>query len=105
MRGAGTGTCASPTISASGREIYDKFTFVAPSDPRLPGGGGQTFTAFDLRAGAPAQNLLVTFADKLGKMTEHFDGVNVTVNARMENGLLVQGGFGTGRQITTTAKS
>ncbi len=82
------------------RDNYDLFTFVAPSDSRLPGGGGQTFTAFDLRAGAPAQNLYVTFADKIGKMTEYFDGINVTVNSRMQNGLAVQGGFGTGRQLT-----
>ena len=82
------------------RDNYDQFTFVAPSDPRLPGGGGQTFTAFDLKPGAAAQNLLVTFADKYGEMTEKFDGVNVTVNSRMQNGLTVQGGFGTGRQVT-----
>ncbi len=60
------------------RADYDQFSFVAPADPRLPGGGGQTFTAFDLRPGAAAQNLLVTFADKYGKMTENFDGLNLT---------------------------
>ncbi|HVG69994.1 MAG TPA: TonB-dependent receptor [Vicinamibacterales bacterium] len=79
---------------------YDRFTFVAPSDARLPDGGGQTFTAFDLRAGAPPQHLFITLADKLGEMTEHFDGVNVTVNSRLQNGFMAQGGFGTGRQIT-----
>jgi hypothetical protein len=83
-----------------GPEFYDRFTFTAPSDNRLPGGGGQTFTAFDLRAGAPPQNLYVTFGEKYGKMREYFDGVNVTVNSRMQNGLTVQGGFGTGRQVT-----
>ena len=83
-----------------GPEFYDRFSFVAPSDSRLPDGGGQTFTAFDLRAGAPPQNLFITFGKNYGEMTEHFDGVNVTVNARMQNGLLVQGGFGTGRQVT-----
>ena len=31
-------------------------------------------------------------------MTEHFDGVNITVNARLMNGLLLQGGTGSGRQ-------
>ena len=82
------------------RDNYDQFSFVAPSDPRLPDGGGQTLTAFDLRAGAPPQNLFITFADKYGKMTEYFDGVNVTLNSRMQNGLTVQGGFGTGRQLT-----
>ena len=33
-------------------------------------------------------------------MTEHFDGVNVTVNSRLQNGFMAQGGFGTGRQVT-----
>ncbi|HET9194836.1 MAG TPA: carboxypeptidase regulatory-like domain-containing protein, partial [Vicinamibacterales bacterium] len=79
---------------------YDRFTFVTPSDPRLPDGGGQTFTAFDLRAGAPPQHLFITLADRLGTMTEHFDGVNVTVNSRLQNGFMAQGGFGTGRQVT-----
>jgi len=83
-----------------GPQNYDKFTFTVPSDPLLPGGGGYTLTGLDLRAGAPDQNLLVTFADNFGKRTEHFDGVNVTVNARMSNGLRVQGGMGTGRVVT-----
>ena len=84
---------------------YDRFSFLAPTDPRLPDGGGQTFTAFDLNPAAAsditkAQNLYVTFADKLGGATEHFDGVNITVNTRLSNSLTVQGGMGTGRQIT-----
>jgi len=83
-----------------GPQDYDRFTFTVPSDPRLPGGGGYTLTGLDLRAGAPAQNLLVTFADNYGKRIEHFDGVNVTVNARMVNGIRVQGGMGTGRVLT-----
>ena len=79
---------------------YDRFTFTVPADPRLPGGGGYTLTGYDLRAGAPAQSLFVTLAENIGDMREYFDGVNVTVNARMQNGFLVQGGFGTGRQFT-----
>jgi hypothetical protein len=79
---------------------YDRFTFTVPSDTRLPDGGNYTLTGFDLRAGAPAQNLLITRATKYGDMTEHFDGINISVNARMQNGLRVQGGLGTGRQVT-----
>jgi hypothetical protein len=79
---------------------YDKFTFTVPSDSRLPDGGGYTLTGFDLRPGVAAQNLFVTLAKNYGDMTEHFDGVNVTVNARMQNGVRVQGGLGTGRQVT-----
>ena len=39
-------------------------------------------------------------SNNFGKQTEHFDGVNVTLNSRLQNGLLFQGGFGTGRQVT-----
>jgi Carboxypeptidase regulatory-like domain len=78
---------------------YNKFTFTAPSDARLPDGGGYTLTAFDLRPGVAAQDLFVTLADNIGGINEHFDGVNVTINARMQNGLRVQGGMGTGRRV------
>jgi hypothetical protein len=91
-----------PRGRRSGRQAsdYNKFTFSVPSDSRLPDGGGYTFTAFDLRTGVPPQDLFVTLAENVGDVSEHFDGVNVTVNARMTNGVRVQGGLGTGRQIT-----
>jgi len=81
---------------------YDRFTFTTPSDPRLPNGGGVTLTAFDPQpaTAARAQNIFVTLADAYGKQTEHFDGVNITLNARLQNGLMVQGGVGTGRVVT-----
>jgi hypothetical protein len=85
-----------------GAEGYDRFTFNAPVDPRLPDGGGYPVTAFELTAAGAAtpQNLFVTLADNYGKQTEHFDGVSVSVNARLQNGLIIQGGVGTGRVIT-----
>ena len=71
-----------------------------PNDARLPNAGG-TLTAFDVKPTAPTtQNLLVTRADNYGEQTERFDAVNVSVQARMQNGLMVQGGFGPGRQVT-----
>jgi hypothetical protein len=79
---------------------YSTFTFAAPSDPRLPNGGGYTLTGLALSPTAAAQSYFVTLSNNYGKQTEHFDGVNVTLNARLQNGLLVQGGLGTGRQVT-----
>jgi hypothetical protein len=80
---------------------YDRFTFTVPQDSRLPDGGGYTLTGLDLKATAnPTQRLFITSAENYGKMTEHFDGVNLTVNARLQNGLTVNGGLGTGRQVT-----
>ena len=48
-------------------------------------------------AGPPSY--FVTLSNNYGKQTEHFDGVNISVNARLQNGLLLQGGLGTGRQV------
>ncbi len=79
---------------------YTPFTFKAPSDPRLPDGGGYTLTGMGLSPTAAPQSYFVTLASNYGKDTEHFDGVNVTLNSRLQNGLLIQGGLGTGRQVT-----
>ena len=79
---------------------YTQFTFPTPADPRLPDGGGYTRTAFDLSPTAAAQSNFVTLSKNYGEQTEHFDGLNFSVNARLQNGLLIQGGFGTGRVVT-----
>jgi hypothetical protein len=80
---------------------YERFTFTTPTDSRLPDGGGQTLTAFDLTAAANARPAayFVTHADNYGSMTEKVDGVNVTINSRLQNGLIISGGLGTGRQV------
>jgi hypothetical protein len=80
---------------------YERFTFTVPADPRLPDGGGYTLTGFDMTTAAAlrSRNYLVTHASTLGDMTEVFDGVNITVNSRLENGFTFQGGVGTGRRL------
>jgi hypothetical protein len=87
---------------AVGPADYTRFTFTAPNDARLPDGGGNTLTAFDLTPAANARpvDYFVTLAENYGSMKEYFDGVNVTVNARLQNGLRISGGMGTGRQLT-----
>jgi hypothetical protein len=81
---------------------YNRFTFAAPTDSRLPNGGGYTVTGFDLTAAAAArpQDNFVTLAKNFGERTEVFDGVNVTINSRLRSGFIVQGGLGTGRVLT-----
>ena len=81
---------------------YQQFTFPVPSDSRLPDGGGYTRTGFDLTpaAAARAQSNFVTLAKNYGTQTEHFDGLNFSVNARLQSGLTIQGGFGTGKVVT-----
>jgi hypothetical protein len=85
---------------AVGPSDYDRFTFAVPADSRLPNSGG-TLTAVDLKfpQSVSPQNLFVTLAgDREVKITDHWNGVDVTMNARLENGLRVQGGISAGRE-------
>jgi hypothetical protein len=81
---------------------YDEFSIVAPRDPRLPGGGG--YTIGGLYNVSPSKfgvvNNYETLAENFGEQYEHWNGVDLTVNARLEGGLLLQGGMSTGRTST-----
>ena len=92
-----------PGQSGRRRQRIQPFSVVAPADPRLPDGGGYTVPGFinlnPSAFGRPANNLW-TLADNYGKQIEHWNGVDVGVNARLSNGVLVQGGTSTGRTST-----
>jgi hypothetical protein len=79
---------------------YDQFTITAPTDARLPNGGGYQVTGLDLNPAyfGIAPNNFNTLSDVYGKMTDHWNGVDVTLQARLQNGILLQGGFSTGRE-------
>jgi hypothetical protein len=84
-----------------GPEDFTRFDITAPSDPRLPGGGGYTVHGFyDVVPGKFGQvknrNYL---SDEFGDQFENFNGVDVTVNSRMKNGITVQAGVSTGKTM------
>jgi hypothetical protein len=84
---------------ATAASDYDQFTLTAPADPRLPRGGGYTLTGIDVN---PTKfglvDNFVTFAKNYGTQIEHYNGVDVNVNARL-HGMTVIGGLTTGRKI------
>ena len=85
------------------RSDFDEFSITAPSDPRLPGGGGYTISGlYDLKPAAfgRAASGLVTRSKNYGDMTEHWNGLDFNLNARPRNGLLLQGGTSTFRRST-----
>jgi hypothetical protein len=81
---------------------FDKFSITAPLDPRLPGGGGYVIgNLYNLNPtfvglGTNYTNL----SSNLGEQIEHWNGVDVSVNARLQSGLLLQGGFSVGKTMT-----
>ncbi|HVG73432.1 MAG TPA: TonB-dependent receptor, partial [Vicinamibacterales bacterium] len=81
---------------------YTTYTLTAPSDPRLPGGGGyaipglQNITQAGFNAGTSNN---VTFADNFGGLSQMYNGFLLNFSARAASGLNFQGGINTGRTV------
>jgi hypothetical protein len=86
-----------------GPSDLDPFCVTVPANPGLPNGGGnQICGLYDLnpaKFGVPANNY-VTFSSNYGKQVEHWNGVDVVLNARLAQGVLLQGGLSTGRTLS-----
>jgi hypothetical protein len=80
---------------------FDKVTFNAPRNAKLPDGGGYPVSYYFPKAGVNTANIQnrYTFASDYGDWTNHWQGVDVTVNARLRQGLTMQIGSSTGRAV------
>ena len=78
---------------------FTPFSIQAPSDPRLPNGGGYTIDGLTnvVAFRAPINN--ITFADNFGGISQVYNGVLVNLSARAAEGLTVQGGINTGKTV------
>jgi hypothetical protein len=83
---------------AVGANDVDYFCVTAPSNSALPNGGGQQICGIpDLKPSKVGQlNFITTAADNLGTRIQHWNGVDVTVDARVRR-LLLQGGLSVGK--------
>jgi hypothetical protein len=81
-------------------EDFTQFSLTVPTDARLST-SGQTLTGLynvvPTKFGQ-VQNLHA-LSDDYGKQIDHWNGFDISVNARLQNGLVLQGGMGTGKQI------
>jgi hypothetical protein len=83
---------------------FDEVTITAPSNPRLPNGGGYpvTFLTRNTRSALGATDSYYTTTDDYGDETHYWHGIDVSVSARTRWGLTVQGGTSTGRGVNDT---
>ena len=79
---------------------FGSYTIVSPSDPRLPGGGGQTSgTLYNVNNSVAAlTNNVTKLATDLpgGTYSQVYNGVLLNLTARPKNGLVFQGGVSGG---------
>jgi hypothetical protein len=77
------------------------FSILAPLDSRLPGGGGYRIEGFYdvIPAKAGQVDNLVTDATAYGRWFQYFNGVDVTVHARVGRSFTFIGGTSTGQTV------
>jgi hypothetical protein len=79
---------------------FTQFSLTVPTDSRLST-SGQTLTGLynvvPTKFGQ-VQNLHA-LSDDYGKQIDHWNGFDISINARLQNGLVLQGGMGSGKQI------
>ena len=76
---------------------YSPYCVTAPSDARLPDGGSyQVCGLYDVNRLVP-QNNVISLASKFGTARELYNGFDLTVNARLPNGIVLSGGPSIGR--------
>jgi hypothetical protein len=84
---------------------FQQFTMKVPTDARLPNGGGNQLTYYNINPnkvganGAVLSQLYNTLSDKYGDEYEHWSGVDVSIGGRLQNGLRFQGGTSTGHTV------
>ena len=80
---------------------YDSYCITAPNDTRLPNPGERVCGLLDLKPAKFGQVSNVVNLDKAyGGQSEAYDGIDLTLNARLPRGGVVGGGFATGRTTT-----
>jgi hypothetical protein len=81
---------------------FQLVTMNAPLNSKLPNGGGYPVSYYIPKAGVNTSNIQdkFTFAGDYGDWTNHWQGVDITVNSRLRNGFTLQFGTSTGRAVT-----
>ena len=86
-----------------GPSDYSPYSIVAPTDPRLPDGGGYTIgDLWDINPQelSAAVDDFVAPSKDYGEQVRYWHGVDVNISGRMRNSLMFEEGTSTGRLVT-----
>jgi len=75
---------------------FTPFNMTVPTDSRLPTSGQQLTYYNVVPAKFGQQTLYHTLSDKVGNEYEHWNGVDIVLNGRLNNGMRFQAGLSTG---------
>jgi len=84
---------------ALSKSDFTQYSVIVPTDPRLPT-SGQTISGIYDQNAAVVNRQVIKAASNFGNQYGHWNGFDVNVDARLKNGLFLQGGIGTGKQMT-----
>jgi hypothetical protein len=85
---------------AVGPSDFSTFSITAPVNPKLPMSGQVIGGLLTQTSRIGLVDNYTTFAKDYGKQIEHWNGFDVTINARPREGVILQGGLSTGRTST-----
>ena len=78
---------------------FTQYSVIAPTDSRLPT-SGQTIPGIYDQNASVVNRQVIKAASNFGNQYGHWNGFDVNVDARLRNGLFLQGGVGTGKTMT-----
>ncbi len=93
-------------LNRSASTAYETYTLTAPNDPRLPN-AGQPITFYTVKGAANVtpQTILRPETYFGPERDSHWNGVDVTLNARLRQGLVLQVGTSTGGAVADTCST
>jgi hypothetical protein len=78
---------------------FTQYSVTVPTDSRLPL-SGQTIAGIYDQNRSVVNRQVIKAASNFGNQYGHWNGFDVNVDARLRNGLFLQGGFGTGKTMS-----
>jgi hypothetical protein len=86
---------------AIGPADFDTYCVTAPVDSRLPNSGQQICDLWDVKPASflKAPDVAIINANKTADVSEVYNGVDLTINARLPNRILLQGGLNAGHTV------